>query len=205
MGTFKERIKEFAAYQGLTVKGLQDALGLSNAHFSNTTTVTPRVAKKIKELYPDANIGWLNFGQGTMLVGKDLTDAGDQTIPLLPMSGADSIGSYIMGSGDNCERILSPIRNVQVAISITDDSMAPEYPSGCVVLVASINGDSFIEWGKVFALETANGIVVRKVLPSPTNKEMILCRAVNLGYPDFEIAKSDIRGWYVVRFLMQRK
>lgn len=48
----------------------------------------------------------------------------------------------------NCEAVVSPIENVDFAITVYGDSMAPEYPSGSRILIKKINPDLFIDWGK---------------------------------------------------------
>lgn len=205
---FKKRVKEFAASKGLSVKALQDTLGLSNAHFANTSIVSPRVAKLLKDKFPDANIQWLNYGDGTMVEGGE-TDAEVEKmkIPLLPIFAvAGKLTEFVEQIRESdCERIISPIRDAQLAITVQGDSMTPEYPSGCIVLLSKINERAFIEWGKTFVLDTVNGTVIKKVFPSSKGENWILCRSINPNYSDFDLKMEDVFGWYIVRMQMSAK
>lgn len=68
--------------------------------------------------------------------------------------------------GSDCERVISPIKGADFAITVAGDSMAPEYPEGAKILIKKINEEAFIEWGKVYVLDTCNGTVVKKLMPS---------------------------------------
>jgi phage repressor protein C with HTH and peptisase S24 domain len=52
------------------------------------------------------------------------------------------------------------------AITVSGESMAPEYPSGAQILVKKINEKAFIDWGKVYVLDTCNGTVIKILTPS---------------------------------------
>ena len=83
--------------------------------------------------------------------------------------------------------------------------MSPEYPSGSKVLLRKINEAAFIEWGRTYVLDTVNGAVIKNIFPSQTDADKIVCRSINQNYPDFEIAKTDVRGWYRVLMTLALK
>ena len=66
-------------------------------------------------------------------------------VPLLPITSqggtlnefADSIQRF------DCEKIASPIKGVDFAITISGDSMEPEYPNGSMVFIQKINEKAF--------------------------------------------------------------
>ena len=121
---------------------------------------------------------------------------------LLPQSamGGNLIGIPVDGVLlDNCERVISPIENVDFAITIYGESMYPEYPSGSRVLVKKINPNSYIAWGNVYVLDTSNGVILKEVQPS--DKEgYIQCVSFNPNgkYKPFDVPKADIYGMYRV-------
>lgn len=203
--TFKERLRKFAAEQGMSVSELQEKLGVSNAYVYNTCRMSPIIAAKLKKLYPYANIEWINEGIGDMILPYTESRP-SPTVPLLPVSaigGAlNDFDTSVMCS--NCEKIVSPIDDAKFALTVTGDSMSPEYPNGSIVFVRQVNEASFIEWGKTFVLDTSNGYVIKNVHPSSA-KNKIVCRSVNQSYADFEIPTEDIRGWYKVLLVMARK
>lgn len=76
---------------------------------------------------------------------------GGYTTYLLPMSAMGGTLTGFAAPGamlQNCEAIISPIEDVDFAITVYGDSMAPEYPSGSRILIKKINPNIFIDWGK---------------------------------------------------------
>ncbi|MBQ9532432.1 MAG: LexA family transcriptional regulator [Prevotella sp.] len=200
----KDRIKKLADAKGMSVAELQAAIGKSNAYFQNTARPSAKVLQAIKAKFPDVNTDWILTGNGSMLTsGRESERTEVNQIPLLPISAQggrltdfeEQVRDY------DCEMIISPIRDAQLALSVTGDSMSPEYPSGCRVLVRKINERAFIEWGRTYVLDTVNGTVIKNIYPCKENDDRIICRSVNPNYTDFEVDKTDIRGWY--RVLME--
>ena len=95
----------------------------------------------------------------------------------------------------NCERMVHPIRGADFAMQVTGDSMSPEYPSGSVIICKKINEKAFIEWGKVFVLDTPNGAVIKSV-----ERQMMIMRlnVSQSGLSTIPINTEYINGWYRV-------
>ena len=104
----------------------------------------------------------------------------------------------------NCERIISPILGVDFAITVNGDSMDPEYPSGSCVLVKRIMDKIFIQWGCVHVLDTVNGIVIKKLMPSELDG-YVCCESLNPKYPPFDVPFDAIFGIYRVMMVLTRK
>ncbi len=77
-----------------------------------------------------------------------------------------------------CERIVSPIKDVDFAITVAGDSMAPEFPNGSQILVKKIDEKQFIEWGKAYVLDTSNGTVL-KILNKSEKDGYVRCTSLN--------------------------
>lgn len=114
-------------------------------------------------------------------------------------------GGSLVGFGadgvfpEYCERVISPIADVDFAITIYGDSMMPEYPPGSRAMIKQIDPDAFIAWGNVYVLDTVNGVVVKELQPS--DKEgRVVCHSHNPSgrYKDFEVNLEDVRGIYRV-------
>jgi len=104
----------------------------------------------------------------------------------------------------DCEQIISPIKGVDFAITVFGDSMTPEFPNGCQVLIKRINEQSFIEWGKVYVLDTVNGVVI-KVITQSDKPGFIHCSSLNPDqkrYAPFDIPEQDVFGIYRVLMCM---
>ena len=69
------------------------------------------------------------------------------------------------------------------------ESMEPVIESGDELACRFIRESAFIQWGRIHVLDTAQGIVVKRIFESDGH---ILCRSDNKGYPDFPISKEEI-------------
>lgn len=106
----------------------------------------------------------------------------------------------------NCEKIVSPIKGVDFAISVYGDSMAPEYPSGSRVLIKKINPDAFIDWGKAYVLDTCNGVILKEVLKCE-REGFVTCHSINPDpkFADFDLSLNDVYGIYRVLMCLSAK
>ncbi len=205
MSTLTERAKQCAKYKKMSMAQFQESLGLSIGHFYNTKCLTRKVARLIEEKFPEFDIDWIATGNGQMikegLLPKMATDVGSFYVPILPIAAqgctTDSFENQI--TLHDCEMILSPVANVDLAISVTGDSMSPEFPNGSKVIVQKVDKDAFIEWGAPYALDTVNGAIIKNVYQAKDDPQKVICRSVNPNFADFTISVSDVRGWYRVR------
>ena len=166
---------------------------LSAALNGNEKYLTDRLMKKVEKFYED------NFSD----IGDPIQKGTLPVIPTEAMAGtlgefADSVNAY------DCERMISPIKGADYAIKVCGDSMTPEIPNGSQILIKKIFEDEFVEWGKVFCLDTRNGAVIKRIYPTP-NPEVIECRSVNPDYPPFQINVKNINGWYRVLMVLSMK
>jgi phage repressor protein C with HTH and peptisase S24 domain len=104
----------------------------------------------------------------------------------------------------DCERIISPVKGADFAMQVAGDSMSPEYPSGSQIIVKRINEEAFVEWGKVYVLDTENGPIVKVVRRTP-DPDVIECVSLNPAYQPFTVKTSFIRGWYRVIMVLALK
>lgn len=105
-----------------------------------------------------------------------------------------------------CERIVCPIGGVDFAMTISGESMYPEYPNGSQIFVKKVNEKAFIEWGKCYVLDTCNGAVIKILVPGADERK-VKCLSVNKEerYAPFEVEWKDIFGVYRVVLCMQVK
>ena len=129
-----------------------------------------------------------------------------EMIPVLPTDARAGTLAEFSESVEafNCERMVSPIRGADFAMQVTGDSMSPEYPSGSVIICKKINEKAFIEWGKVFVLDTDNGAVIKSVRKTEDDNE-VECVSLNPAYQPFRINTNYINGWYRVLMVLSLK
>jgi SOS-response transcriptional repressor LexA len=138
----------------------------------------------------------------------DQMDGGDtaETIPVIPVEAmAGTLQEFFQSVQDyDCERMVSPIKGADYAIKVNGDSMSPEIPNGSHILLKRILEDQFVEWGKIFCLDTANGAVIKRVFPTD-DPDVVECRSINPEYPSFKVNTKHINGWYRVLMVMSFK
>lgn len=130
----------------------------------------------------------------------------DETLLVIPTGAragtlgefADSVAEY------ECERVVSPVRGADYAMQITGDSMSPEYPSGSQIIIKRVNEKAFIEWGKVYVLDTENGAVVKQIRKTD-NPDVVECVSLNPAYQPFTIETKNVLGWYRVLMVLALK
>ena len=173
----------------------------------------PSVSESIKEgikLRYGLDEDWL-YSKDKCKVGfsQNVSIDDEYTTWLLPQSamGGSLSGFAVEGATlQNCEKVISPIKGVDFAISVYGESMAPEYPSGSRVLIKKINPDIFIDWGKVYVLDTSNGVIIKEVIVSP-KEGCIRCHSINPDpkYSDFDVPMDEIYGIYRVLMCLSAK
>lgn len=208
MESVKERLITFIGSLGIGQAKFERQCGLANGYVNNIRrSVTPEKLQKIAQEYPALNTVWLLTGEGEMLkTSTEQTETTPYTVPLVPISAqGGSFNDFVVSVKDSdCEKVISPVRQVDFALTVTGDSMAPEYPGGSQVLVRKVNERAFIEWGRVYVLDTCNGTVIKKLNPGRDDDE-VLCVSVNPDYQPFYVKLSDVYGLYRVMMCMTLK
>lgn len=180
MSKTKDRLLEFLKYKKLGQQKFEISIGMSNGWANKVgDNIRETTLNKIKEVYPELNIAWLKAGIGSMLINGDNEvtletpeDDNQETtaklVPLLPIAAqGGSLNDFVVSVKDSdCEKVVSPIKGAQFAMPVSGDSMSPEYPNGSQIFIKRINEKAFIEWGKVYVLDTCNGTVIKILVPS---------------------------------------
>lgn len=137
---------------------------------------------------------------------EEIPEGEGEQIMVIPTEAlAGSLVEFSAGVTEfECERMISPIRGVDMAIRIFGDSMSPEYPSGSLLLIKRVNASVFIEWGKVYVLDTENGAVI-KIVRKTNDPKVVECVSLNPSYQPFQINTQHIRGWYRILMVMSQK
>ena len=205
----KERVSEYCKLKNIAISRFEKDAGLSNGYF-NQVKKRPSLDKieSISRAFPDFNTDWLLTGEGDMLkspppISETLPVSEGYEVPLIPLL---AVGGYLNDFSEgvrleDCEKIISPIKGVDFAIRIYGDSMEPEYPSGCHVLIKRINEKAYIEWGKAYVLDTCNGTVIKRLMPTD-DPDIFSCVSINPEYPPFQIHTEHIFGVYRVLMCM---
>lgn len=116
-----------------------------------------------------------------------------QTRPRIPYTAAAGTLSGTMSgvTVKDCEQmpLIQQFPAYDFTMFIKGDSMAPKYESGDEIACRRIDQSRFIQWGKPHVLDTAQGIIVKRIYD---DGDRIRCVSYNPDYADFSIPKEDI-------------
>lgn len=208
-------LKRFRKERKLSQTVLADALGVGQSFISQIESgkdpMPDAFIKKLADIYNVKNISDYIVDEpilrGPTYYGGEDFEA-PTYIPLLPISAqGGSLNDFIVSVKESdCERVISPINGAEFAMTVTGDSMAPEYPSGSQILIKKINERAFIDWGKAYVLDTCNGSVIKRIFPAEDKDPgKVKCVSINPDYPPFEVSFEDIFGVYRVLLSMSIK
>ena len=192
---------------------------ISSAANGNHRYLTDKFLSHFNMCYDNIfSLKWLITGEGDMLSSTSsaqpqpsvknerVVDDEAYKVPLVPISAlAGSLNDFSLSvKRDDCETVISPIKDIDMAIKISGDSMEPEYPSDSQVFIKKVNERAFLEWGRVYVLNTCNGIVIKRLMPT-NDPNTVLCESINPKYPPFEVNLENGNGVYRVIMCMSFK
>lgn len=210
--TINQRIESLIHESGESLSGFAEGIGVKQQtlynYISKNREPSYSVIEKIAKSCIGINIDWLITGKGSMLKSAEpdtqMSTHQEEGTPLLPVEawGGSLNGSSIAILAEQCKKYNVPISNIDYLIPIAGDSMMPDYCPGDVVAIKKVNEKAFIEWGKVYVLDTCNGVVIKEVQPSE-NEGCITCVSRNTPtkYKPFEInlCPDNFFGMYAVK------
>ena len=199
-------VRAYFAQENMTMAQVAERLGVTPPAVTNQLSGRPFSAKMARR-YADEfgfSFDYLLNGAGRLL---DTDDTGSgHTVPLFPFSVRAGVSLNDITEGmtdDQCERITSPVRGAELAIEVVGDSMAPAFPAGARVLLRRVPADTFITWGEVFVVDTVNGPMLKRIMPTE-DEHVWEMRSDNPAYPPFQVKTEHVRSvWRVLLRMIQ--
>lgn len=199
-----QRIKQFIDYKGFTNKEFESSVGFSNGAFASqlkkNRTIGVDKLENILSIYKDLNAEWLLTGEGSMLKTSKAEPTVDKTgIPLLPLDAFAGLGDTAVDGVDFDtieERYVVPLFEgikIDFMLPVRGSSMYPKYSSGDVVACRQVDELLYIQWNKVYVIDTISQGVIMKRLKKSEHPENVICKSDNKDYDPFELPKDDIR------------
>ncbi len=198
--------------------------GISTSMLTEISKGRTQVGAKVihnSVLHFNLNANWLLTSQGDMLISNDNTtptttpvipeqvstyikEGQREGIPLLPFDAFGGAGSELL-DGYNFdqteERYNIPLfRGIHIdfMIPVKGSSMYPKYNSGDVVACRLINEILYIQWNKVYVIDSiSQGTIIKRLKRSKSDNH-VMCVSDNASYEPFEIPLSDIRSFALV-------
>lgn len=164
-------------------------------------------------IYPEIDYQWLLTGIGTMLkdpsdeakvkcradeltfpVAKYASPTDVKAIPLIPYDAFAGYGTPTFQ--DQCIEdyyIVQEFKNADFLLRIKGDSMSPKFNGGDIVACKLVDGLTFWQWHKVYAICTrSQGILIKRVEEYPSNPAFITCCSDNPAYRPFQVHEDEI-------------
>lgn len=209
----KERVIQVVEIKGIAKEDFYVKIGMTSASFRGNAKKTPLNSNAIENILseiPDLNAEWLLTGRGSMLkvesnssITKKIDD--EETRPRIPYTAAAGSLTVAMDGVTNNHSEQLPIIKAFARYDFTifayGDSMIPEYHSGDELACVYVRNTSFIQWGRVHVIDTAQGILVKRIFDGG---DSIICRSDNPDYPEFRIDKSEFYNVALVIGMVRR-
>jgi transcriptional regulator with XRE-family HTH domain len=194
---FKGIIADIKHKYSLTQAQIAERLGVSRPYISEVINgrapFNDTLKTKIEEVFPDYKMSY------------EEPEPEPNTVPLLPIfAQAGHLTEWSEGVDESkCERVISPVKGIDMAIHIYGESMSPDIPNGSVCYVRRVTG-KVIDYGRAYILDTVDGPVVKYLRPGSDDNH-ILCQSANSDpkFAPYEVEKSDILGMYRVVMCMK--
>ena len=149
---------------------------------------------------PGDNQGSTKDEPRTNLPTTCLTQAGIPLIPVDAVAGFNGIDSPTIQIHD-CQRYLVPEfqqLNAEFMIRVSGSSMYPKYSSGDILACRKLTSYHFIQWGKIYVIDSEQGAMVKRLFPCDEDTDYVICKSDNPNYPPFELPKTEIRSLSIV-------
>lgn len=208
--SIKERTIMFVKHLGVSMKTFEEACGLSSGYVTSMRKgFGPDKLNNVLNAYPQLNRDWLLYGEGNMLktekpavvengipyydvenfecgmpggFGKALEKANPDGYFNFPWIKNDGNTFCVKAHGNSMVNYDDPIHSIS---------------HGSYIALRR-NTVSAIQWGEVYALATADGYIIKKLMPSE-REDCVRCVSFNSeDFPPFDLPYNEIFDYAVV-------
>lgn len=202
----KQRIREFVQAKSMAISAFEKSIGTANGYVNSITkSIGIDKLELIFSTYPELDLVWLLTGTGSMLKPDFHNDNNNP--------GANDKKNKF--SLTNIEAILQSVKNqeptdttkfknsyvipefseqgAQYLFRVSGATMYPKYSNGDLLACRAVTDPVFIQWGKVYVLNTSQGTLVNLIYPHESDPDLLWCKSENTeNYPSFTVHKKDI-------------
>ena len=200
-----KELKEKLQAAGINLAELSRKMGYKTDQNLHSVLGAKEMSSGVIERMAEATgkpIGWFYGKEETAEPARRMEP---DTVPLLPIfAQAGSLSGWSEGVEEvKCERVISPVKDVDMAVHIYGESMSPDIPNGAVCYVRRVTG-RVIDYGRAYILDTVDGPVVKYLMPG-SDEEHVRCLSANKEprFAPYEVLKTDILGMYRVVMCMK--
>lgn len=177
-----------------------DKVGASLPVLSNWIKRGTLPFKAILQALPEVNAHWLATGEGSIYgaITPSMHEKMQkkETLPHVPTTAqAGTLGGISESvREEDCERLprIPMLPTYDFTISVRGDSMQPAYEGGDILAVKKV--ESFLEWGKVYIIDTCDGVLLKQVYEE--DDEHFRFTSYNNKYKDIVVEKSAVYNFF---------
>lgn len=197
MKEITEKLSKYLNNRGLKQKDIAERLGVTeqcvNALINGRRAFGRKSSVEWQKQF-GLSASWLMTGEGEMLASSMQTDTdGIPLIPIDAMAGVFTDNNSVGITPEMCEYYTVPsFKGADFLITVKGDSMTPRYFGGDIVACKKLSlTDIFFQWGKVYVLDTEQGVLIKKVQKSTDDAHITLV-SENTDYAPFDIPMKAI-------------
>lgn len=126
-----------------------------------------------------------------------------RTLPLIPIDAVAGFNGYDAPGISLIDCTQYEIPDFQAVhadflIRVSGSSMYPKYSSGDILACRKIDEITFLQWGKIYVIDSRQGAMVKRIFEIQDDPTCISCVSDNEKYPPFKLPKSEIRSLSIV-------
>ena len=204
----RDRIEKLIQVEGLSQKEFAEKVGVNSTNLNQVMLgrrpVQKNLPSKIVGAFPEVRIDWLLRGDGEMyekdqhLVNAEALKKHMELLPTKPRFPKNMAECHIEQYYEGKKRVLCQEKPVvyqfadyDFSLIMKNNRMSPKYERGDEIFFKKA---LFPEWGNDFLLDTSDGPKFKRIYDNGTS---VRCVSYNKEeYPDFEIPKEYIFGYY---------
>ena len=196
----RQRIQKLMHREGLSQVEFAKKIGRLQANMSQILTgernIPKNLGKQIIDAFPHINRDWLLFGEGQMYNADEHgVSVPTETRPRLPKNGTGGhLEDYFNGDKRSlCHEkpIITQFADYDFTLIVKNNRMSPKYERGDEL---AFKKSTIIEWGNDYLVDTVEGPKFKRIFDEG---DKVRCVSYNKEeYPDFEIPKKLIIGYY---------
>lgn len=198
------------------IKKARELIGLSQQQFADEAGVSQRDVSQLengkREFIPNSIILLLNkylidinsiFNDGTdvLLLSDKIKYVAPKGLPLIAievMAGMSNGDMPALELDTEYYYIPEFQKKADFLIRVSGTSMSPKYYNGDVIACKKIPKETFIQWGKVYVMDTIQGALCKRLFKSEKGDKFISVVSDNDKYPPFDMEKKEIRALAIV-------
>lgn len=200
-----KELKEKLQAAGINLAELSRKMGYKTDQNLHSVLGAKEMSSGVIERMAEATGKPISWFYGKEDASAAPSQAEPDTVPLLPIFAQ---AGHLTGWSESvmesqCEKVVSPVKDVDMAVHIYGESMYPDIPNGSVVYVRKVSG-RIIDFGHAYILDTVDGPVLKYLTPG-ADDDHIRCLSANHDpkFAPYEVLKEDILGMYKVVMCMR--